>query len=257
MRNVSLLFYVLLIGTVPFHTSDARAWNDATHMAVAKAAGLDDYAHLAVGADMAKEKAGDVESGNHFNNTPKGVQITPAMILSQMADYNRPGDADGHLYGAILAAINDYVSRNEDNKYAMYPFFYAAHYLADLSMPLHNILFTSFNRSNHAANDGIVETGGPENESMRGKVDRIAGEIQKRMATLPPIGLAADDRNFYQNLASHVATIANKSAALGYAMADSTPQRKLMTQEEAYGQLALSARLLKAVSAAVFNRPHQ
>jgi hypothetical protein len=42
------------------------AWHDATHMAVAKAAGLEDYAHLAVGADMAKEKAGDTEGKNHY-----------------------------------------------------------------------------------------------------------------------------------------------------------------------------------------------
>jgi len=52
-------------------------------------------------------------------------------------------------------------------------------------------------------------------------------------------------------LAKEIAEIANSSIALGYAMKESNPQRTLMTEDEAYRRLALSARLLKAAFAAL------
>jgi hypothetical protein len=39
----------------------------------------------------------------------------------------------------------------------MYNFVYCAHYISDLTMPLHNIAFDDFNKEHHDANDGIVE----------------------------------------------------------------------------------------------------
>jgi hypothetical protein len=230
------------------------AWHDATHMAVVTAAGLDDYAYLAVGADMAKEKAGAIEQGNHYHNTPRGVKITPAMVVAQVRDYNRPGDADGHLYGAIIGAINDYRRRQDSGKYALYPFGYAAHYMGDLSMPFHNIVYDDFNRENHGANDGIVESSSPRGESTQAKVARLAGEIRKRLHRLPPLSFSRDEETFQRQLAAEIARIANQASALGYAMKHDTPQRTRLSQEEAYAQLALSARLLQAVAAVVLDR---
>lgn len=255
MKILPLLICLPMAIATPLHADNAMAWNDATHMAVAKAAGLGDYAYLAVGADIAKEKAGEIETGNHFNNTPKGTVVTPEMVLSQFTDYNRPGDVDGHLYGAILAAIDDYTAKVSDSKYALYPFGYAMHYIGDLSMPFHNIAYESFNKSNHSVNDGAVEITGPKNEPTDAKVARLAAEIQRRMSRVPPFHLATDDRNFYRNVAIHISDIANKSSALGYAMADASPQRTLLTEEEAYTQLALSAQLLKATSEAILRKP--
>ena len=226
--------------------SDASAWHDATHMAVAKAAGIDE-AYLAVGPDIAKEKAGDVEGGNHYNNSRKGERITPELVLGQYGDYNKPGDGDGHLYGAIVASVTDYLVREASGKYALYPLGYAAHYIADLSMPLHNIEYNQFNRANHSANDGVVENSGPRGEKIEAKVSRISGEIKKRMAKLPPVLLGSDRKGFYRDLAGAVAAIANNSAALGWAMQGADPPRSTMTEEEAYHQLAQSAQLLKAV----------
>ena len=213
--------------------SPVLAWHDATHMAVMKAAGLDNYSYLAVGPDMAKGKAGDSENRNHYNN---------------------PGDVDGHLYGAIIAAFNAYLQRTSDGKYARYPLGYAAHYLGDLSMPFHSIVYNEFNKKNHAVNDGIVEVTGPRTEPTYVKVGRLAAEIQERMALLPPLQLPSAKTDlvaFNQALAKEIAAIANRAAAIGYAMQEADPPRTRLTEEEAYGQLAQSARLLEAAYAAI------
>jgi len=251
MRLSSLAGCIVLASAALLFAFPAAAWHDATHMAVVKAAGLDDFAYLAVGADMAKEKAATVENGNHYHNTPRGVRVTPEMVLAQVRDYNKAGDADGHLYGAIVAAVNDYMLRGAVGKYDRYPLGYAAHYLGDLSMPFHNISYGDFNKANHAANDGIVENSGPRGESTDAKVARLASEIRKRMQRLPDLPLSTDVVRFHKELALRIAAIANRAAVIGYAMEDANPPRTRLTEEEAYTQLALSARLLKAVAAAI------
>lgn len=251
MRVPALLAHVIIAGTTILTPPNAMAWHDATHMAIVKAAGLDDFAYLAVGADMAKEKAGARENGNHYYNKPRVVTVTPRMVMDQVRNYNKPGDADGHLYGAIIAAINDYIRRGAEGKYDRYPFGYAAHYIGDLSMPFHNMVYDAFNKANHSANDGIVENTGPVDESMDRKVDRISAEIRKRMNKLPAIQFSTDIRKFYRELAVQIAAIANRASVLGYALEDSNPPRTRLTEEEAYTQLAQSALLLKALAAAV------
>src|SRR6185369_7864230 len=103
-----------------FICSPALAWHDATHMAVMKAAGLDDYVYLAVGADMAKEKSGGYEDGNHYRDNAKGTVVTSAMVLDQVRDYNCRCNDGGHLYGAIIAALNQYRESRGGGKYARY-----------------------------------------------------------------------------------------------------------------------------------------
>lgn len=235
-----------------FISSPALAWHDATHMAVMKAAGLDNYAYLAVGADMAKEKSGGYEDGNHYRNNPKGTVVTADTVLDQVRDYNCRCNGEGHLYGAVIAALNQYREGKDSNKYARYPLGFAAHYIGDLSMPLHNVDYNDFNKTNHAANDGVVEGG--ENAPTDVKVARIAKGIRERMKGLPPYQLppARDGiTRFNLELAKKIAAIANRSISLGYAMQDANPQRTIMSMDEAYGQLAESAALLKAAFAAL------
>ena len=251
LKISTLLISLVFAAAAACPAIQALAWHDATHMAVVKAAGLDNYVYLAVGADMAKEKAGRTESQNHYNNTPRGVMVTPEMVLAQVSDYNKAGDADGHLYGAIIAALNDYRLKGASGKYARYPFGYAEHYLGDLSMPFHNIAYDDFNKKNHAANDGILEVSGPGNESTEAKVARLAAGIQERMKNFPEIRLPGDVRDFNRELAIQIAAIANKASALGYSMEDASPPRTRLTEEEAYLQLAQSAQLLQAVAAAL------
>ena len=232
--------------------SPALAWHDATHMAVMKAAGLDNYAYLAVGPDMAKEKSGGYEDGNHYRDNAKGVVVTVDMVLDQVRDYNCRCNGEGHLYGAIIAALGQYRERRSRDKHARYPLGFAGHYIADLSMPLHNVDYNDFNKAWHSANDGAVEGG--ENEPIDARVERIAAGIREKMNRLPPyrLPLAKDDpAKFNFELAKKIAEIANKSIALGYAMQEANPQKTVMGSDEAYGQLAQSAALLKAAFAAL------
>ncbi|HJV66049.1 MAG TPA: hypothetical protein VJ550_09965 [Geomonas sp.] len=243
---------VLCILVTLLLTSPAHAWHDLTHMAVVKAAGLDDYTYLAVGADMAKEKSGGREEGNHYRDNEKGTVVTAEMVLGQVREYNCRCDGKGQLYGAIIAALDEYLERKNVNKYARYPFGYAAHYIGDLSMPLHNTVYDDFNKANHAANDGVVEQG--ETGSTQERVARIARHIQQKMKSVPEyrLPLAREGMgHFNLAVAKKVAEIANRAMALGFSMRDATPPRPLMTREEAYRQLAESAVLLKAVFAAL------
>jgi len=232
--------------------SPALAWHDATHMAIFKAAGLDNYAYLAVGPDMAKEKSGGYEDGNHYRDNAKGVIVTATMVLDQVRDYNCRCNDEGHLYGAIIAALNQYQERKSRDKQARYPLGFAGHYIGDLSMPLHNVDYNDFNKAWHSANDGAVE--GDENEPTDSKVARIAAGIREKMNRLPPYRFSAakdDPAKFNHELAKKIAEIANRAIALGYAMQEANPQRTVMSSEEAYGQLAESAALLKAAFAAL------
>lgn len=248
-------FLTISLALSIFVYSPALAWNDATHMAVMKAAGLDRYAYLAVGADMSKEKSGGYEDGNHYRNNGKDIKVTVDIVLDQVRDYNCRCNGEGHLYGAIIAALNQYRESKGSSKYARYSLGFAAHYIGDLSMPFHNIVYNEFNKANHSANDGVVE--GDENEPTDAKVARIAKEIQIRMK-VPPYQLptAKDDvTKFNLELAKKIAEIANKSIALGYSIQESNPQRTIMSADEAYEQLAESASLLKAVYSAVHLNP--
>jgi hypothetical protein len=222
-------------------SSPAVAWHDATHMAVARAAGLDDFYYLSIGADMAKEKAGDRERHNHWCNNPEGTVVTAKTILDQVTAYDTI-DREGHLYGAILASLNRFRALRGSGKYANYPLGYAIHYLGDLSMPFHNTVHVGGEM--HAANDGVVE--GSDTEGIDRRIARISSEIRKRMeaVSLPRVKEAGAEK-FNQALAAEIALIANRSMRLGYEML--AKGEETMTEDQAYAQLARSAALLQAV----------
>ena len=98
---------------------------------------------------------GNREGHNHFVNNPRGTSITSEMVIAQIGKYNRV-DPDGHLYGAIIRSVQDYVREKKEGKYAEYHLAFCAHYVADLSQPLHNIELTAFNRRYHRDVDGII-----------------------------------------------------------------------------------------------------
>jgi len=220
----------LLVGCVVLLSTPAQAWHDRTHIAIARAAGYE-YWFNAAGPDLAKIKAGDLESYNHWFNNNRGMEVTPQMAMSQIPRYNRycPRDAEGHLYGAIIAALREYARSIDSGKYGEYHLAYAAHYMGDLSNPLHNTPYDDFNRVHHAANDGIVD------KTVMEHPERITGCMYA--VTL------RNDR-FEADLSREIARIANLTRRLGYTL---RKQDRDMTPEEAYAQLGHSASLLKAV----------
>ena len=209
----------------------AQAWHDKTHLSIAKAAGYE-YWFNGAGADIAKIKAGNVESYNHWYDNTKKVEVTPQMVLDQTNRYNRTdeaADAQGHLYGAIIAALREYGKNSASGKYGEYHMAYAAHYIGDLSNPLHNIPNDEFNIKHHQANDGVVEK----------TILDHPEKINRHMYTI-----TLRDNRFEADLAREIARIANISRKLGYKL---RADNRDMTPDEAYIQLGHSASLLRAV----------
>ena len=211
--------------------SQATAWHDQTHLAICKAAGFDMWYHCA-GPDIAKIKAGNIEAYNHWFNNDAEAEITPQIVFDQIEHYNKRNkilDPEGHLLGAIIASLRAYEKDLRSGKYALYHLVYCAHYISDLTMPLHNIAYDDFNEQHHNANDGVVE-------------DTILNESEKITGHMYSITLSKKD--FEADLAREIARIANLSRVLGYKLRS---EKRDMTRQEAYVQLGHSASLLRAV----------
>jgi len=221
----TLIFLGLYLCATPSYP-----WYDQTHAAIAKAARYK-YWFNAAGADITKTKAGDLEGLNHFYNNYENISVTDKMVFDQVNKYNDPTDKEGHLYGAIIASLRDYVKVRSSGKFAEYHMAFAVHYIGDLSQPLHNIPYDGFNKAHHSANDGIVDDGILENFR----------DIEKNMYE---IKLRPD--HFEEDLAKEIARIANISRQLGLKLRS---EDRNMTKEEAYIQLGHSASLLRAVIA--------
>ena len=200
----------------------SNAWFDETHLAIAKVAGYFKWFN-APGPDMIREKIGDREGHNHFVNNPRGTLVTPEMVSGQVAKYNKI-DNHGHLYGALIASIRDYIKKAKTGKYAEYHLAFCSHYVGDLSQPLHNIEYNKFNRENHMNVDGII------NDEVLGNQDKIK---------IYPITIDSEEA-----IIREVARIANLSLALGYKLED---EKRLLSKEEAYQQISHSASLFKAI----------
>jgi high-affinity nickel permease len=96
-------------------------------------------------------------------------------------------------------------------------------------MPLHNIAFDEFNKEHQDANDGIGEE----------VILYSTKKIETQMYTI-----ALRKEYFEDDLARHIARIANLSRKLGYKL---RAEKRNMTRQEAYVQMGHSASLLKAV----------
>lgn len=226
-----ILFRVIILLLLLSPAGTAFGWHDNTHLAVAKAARYPMW-YNAAAPDIAKIKAGNIESFNHWHNNNGESEVTAETVTKQISRYNKadePADAEGHLYGAIVAALREYEHYLNSGKYAEYHIVYCAHYIGDLTMPLHHVPYDDYNKNHHRANDGIVDSvvlEQPEN-------------IERRMYKI-----TLRDDHFEADLIREIARIANISRLLGYKL---RYENRDMTPEEAYIQLGHSASLLKAV----------
>ena len=213
------MVFLLVAALLPY---SSLSWYDETHLAIAKVAGYSKWFNAA-GPDVAKLKLGDKEGHNHFVNNPRGTVVTPEMALAQVERYNQK-DPTGHLYGAIIASIREYIEAKKKGRYAEYHMAYCAHYVGDLSQPLHNTLYDDYNRKNYGKTDGVINAGILHNlEEIRVFDIEVKSE---------------------GDLAKEIARIANLSMAVGYKLED---EGRLLSREEAYHQVSHSASLFRAV----------
>ena len=220
--NCPIVILLSIFFVISFSVN-SYSWHDETHIAIAKVTGYKKW-YNATGADMAKLKAGNVEKRNHYVNNPRGTTVTPEMVLQQAKKYNKTNDLMGHLYGAIIASVRDYLKARDEGKYGEYHLAFCAHYVGDLSQPLHNTLYNSYNRKYHQTIDGII------NDEVLDNLDKIK---------IYPIKIESEN-----DLATEIAKIANLSLKKGYQIQD---EKRLLTKEEAYEQISHSASLFKAI----------
>jgi hypothetical protein len=223
MRKTVLIYVFCILALFLLSPNASFSWHDETHLAIAKAAGYHKW-YNAAGPDIAKIKAGDKENYNHYSNNPPNTVVTPEKVLAQVNRYNDPTDESGHLYGAIIASLRDYRSAKATGKYGEYHLAYCAHYVGDLSMPLHNTLFDAFNGKYHGAIDGIVE-------------DEVLNHLER--IKIYPIQIKSED-----DLVREIVRVANLSMKLGYQL---EKEDRMVSKEEAYVQLGHSASLLRAI----------
>ena len=216
---ITLLSIFFVIG---FY-GNSYPWYDETHIAIAKATGYKKW-YNATGADMAKLKAGRKEELNHYVNNSRETIVTPEMVFEQINKYNKTNDLMGHLYGAIIASVRDYLKAKHEGKYGQYHLGFCAYYVGDLSQPLHNALYNSYNRKYHKTIDGII------NDEVLDNIDRIK---------IYPIKI-----NSEKDLANEIAKIANLPIKKGYQIQD---EKRLLTKDEAYEQISHSASLFNTI----------
>ena len=202
---------------------NSYSWNDETHIAIAKVTGYAKWFN-ATGADMAKLKAGKIESLNHYVNNPRGTVVNPGVVFQQIEKYNNPTDITGHLYGAIIASIRNYLKERQKGKYGEYHLAYCVHYVGDLSQPLHITIYNAYNRKYHKTTDGII------NDEVLDNLDKIK---------IYHIKIKSEN-----DLAKEIARIANLSLKKGYQIQD---EKRLLSKDEAYEQISHSASLFKAI----------
>ena len=223
-RGVASLSMLL---TFVLTSAQAFAWHDKTHLSIAEAAGFELW-YSAAAADVAKSKSEfrPIEEKNHYFNNNAHKEVDEAMVLEQVARYNKTGDEQGHLYGAIIGAVRAYKEESAAGKYAEYPLAFCAHYIGDLSMPLHNTEYDDFNKKRHTINDGTIES------SVRNNIGYMQRNIKE---------ITIENES---DLAREIAKVANTARKLG---AKIRQENRNMTQEEAYTQVIQSSSLFKAV----------
>lgn len=218
MKRIFAVTIIILILTTP-----AWAWHDETHIAIAKVAGYEKW-YNAAGADITKIKAGAVEKKNHYTNNQPDTVITAEMVLDQVSRYNKANDKTGHLYGAILGSIRQYRTTTQKGKYAEYHLAFCAHYVGDLSQPLHNTLYNGYNKRNHTITDGTI------NNEVLDNLSKIK---------IYPIRIHSEG-----DLAKEIARIATQSLNLGYQL---EKEGRMLTKQEAYEQVSHSASLFRGI----------
>lgn len=222
IKPSSLILFPIIFLLVALSPSDSFAWHDETHLAIAKAAGYKKW-YCATGADMAKIKAGQKEALNHFVNNEYGTVIDRKMVIKQIKKYDKLG-FNGHLYGAVIASLRNYVKEKKEGKYGEYHLAFCAHYVGDLSQPLHHSPYNDYNKTYHKQTDGIIN-------------DEVLKNISK--IKLYPIKIHSEE-----DIIKEVVRIANLSLKKAYQI---EREKRILSKKEAYEQISHSSSLFKAI----------
>lgn len=250
----SIIFQILLI---PFLFSQAYSWDCFTHAYIAKKAGLR-IPEAACMPDIIRDEQYDLFEALHYHDAAPDTVVTPEYIdrfriLDKTVsidgrDYRlRVPHSGGVLYYKIVELYEKMISLDKsipDNVLAYeYYLFTIAHYIGDLSQPLHNFPYGDkpasdgkvykeegkFNRENHLKFDEAFTKHLFRSNELDTRIDKEIREIKLNSTdTL---------KKEISNIASSAIQIANKCFK----------EKRLPTEEELVRQISLSISLLKAV----------
>ncbi len=247
-KRISLCFMALL-----FCCSQAWGWSSETHMFIATEAGLE-YPVTACFPDLSKKENDALMGPFHWHNAAPTTVVDAAYIdkyqVKQGTYVKKSSPAEAlsirvpHPAGVLYWEIVDLYKKLQGRSGWVREYYLAnlAHYVADLSMPLHN-----FPHGKDPASDGQVyadigtwaaKKHGTFDSALDSWLPLTPAKRQQFETMITPVTLTT------ALLPSEVAKIANKSIALANKCYS---EGRVMTKDEALAQAAMSVSLLKAM----------
>lgn len=255
MRRIRFVILSFLLILIFFSTT--YAWDCFTHAYIAKKAGIR-IPEAACMPDIIRDENPDLLAPFHYHNAAPNTVITPEYIdnfkvkeenvfISEKSYKILVPHPAGVLYWKIVNLYEKMKSLDKtipDNALSYeYYLVSIAHYIGDLSQPLHN-----FPYGNSAAGDGVVyEREGNFNKEYHIKFDEAFSYYLK---TSPEIHSKIDNSithiklNSQEDLKKEIAQIANSAIKIANKCFN---ENRLPVEEELINQIAHSISLLKAV----------
>ncbi len=241
--------------------SQVWGWSAETHMFIATEAGLE-YPVTACFPDLSKKDNDKLLGPYHWHNAAPATVVDAAYIdkypvksgtyVKKSSQEFGPAEAisirvphpAGVLYWVIIEQYNKLLKLHGKQGWERdYYLATLAHYVADLSMPLHNFPHGKSPASDGQVYEGIgtwaVKKHGTFDSALDAWLPLTPAKRQQFEALLTPVSLFTESQ-----LKAEVAKIANKSIALANKCYS---EGRVMTKDEALAQAALSVSLLKAM----------
>lgn len=214
----------------------AQAWNDQTHMAIARAAGLKSY-HNACAPDVTKHVMNinnykDTASQAHFYDA--AAPITREDIYKQLEIMETHEDMEGgYVLGAIIHTIRiakEATAKGQDDEYK---YDVLAHYIGDMVQPLHMTAYDTYSKKWHLTTDGVLEY-----PKVKWAVDG-AIKISKALNVDESLEFKSEDE-----VIDYLVVIANESY---YKAEEMRKENRPLTRKEAIERASRGATFLRAV----------
>lgn len=256
MGGIKILFFLILL--IPFLFSQAQAWDCFTHAYIAKKAGLR-IPEAACMPDIVRDEQYDLFEALHYHDAAPDTVVTPEYIdrfriLDKTVSIDgrnyrlRVPHPGGVLYYKIVELYEKMSSLDKsipDNALAYeYYLFSIAHYIGDLSQPLHN-----FPYGDKKASDGKVYTEeGKFNKENHLKFDEAFTQLLKKSPDIDKkisSSIKELEINSKEELKKEISKIANSAIKIAN---QCFREKRLPNEQELINQVSWSISLLKAIS---------
>ncbi len=255
MRGIRHSIFQLLL--ILFFLTNSYAWDCKTHAYIAKKAGVR-IPEAACMPDIIRDELYDLFEPLHYHDAAPDTEVTPEYIdkfkiKETMVNIDEKNyrleipHPTGVLYWKIVELYNKMKSLDKskiDNALAYeYYLFSIAHFIGDLSQPLHNFPYGnkqasdgkvyakegSFNKEYHLKFDEAFSNYLSKYPNINNKIDRALRQIQ--------LNSTEDIKKEISEIANSAIKIANKCFN----------ENRLPSEEELIHQISLSISLLKAI----------